>query len=437
MVILVPFLFAVAIWLALLFTGRKKQKPFVEEMGSGYLWAGLLIFFLGVASMVVFLSGLLAISASFICQKLGVRGSRLAAITFAMIPITFLSLGYLTWSRVQRQMEVQKIYPFESLENRLAYETARITDAEGETQLSGGVAVIGAPQQSVNAYKLVSSMDDRLQYQSISREAMLETLHQSKLDAFARSPGFGPVRGIRTYSEERLRTEPRPSITPPAAPAIPYVPTTGEDAPVAGDLAQVEQVTSGSKPPFSRAKLDELHLASSIDFVNPNGFGLVRSLQEVAGFEPHAFSKMPELYEQKYQSSSPCGGGDLPETNEPEENWIIVSLQLVSLLKHEKPMVYATKDLPRMDVLTSEDVPIRTLNAFESEALPKVITGKTLIVQETPNRIHMLGAVRAGETCSKCHQVPRLTLLGAFSYELARAQPVPEQPAGPAEGPEL
>ena len=90
-----------------------------------------------------------------------------------------------------------------------------------------------------------------------------------------------------------------------------------------------------------------------------------------------------------------------------------------------------------MEALSSADIPTRELDAFEAEALPKLRAGETLIVQESANRIQMLGAVRAGQTCSKCHQVPKLTLLGAFSYELAREQPVPEKPAGPAERPEL
>lgn len=40
----------------------------------------------------------------------------------------------------------------------------------------------------------------------------------------------------------------------------------------------------------------------------------------------------------------------------------------------------------------------------------------------------MLGAVRASNDCRQCHQVPRGTLLGAFSYELRRDPPLALKP---------
>jgi hypothetical protein len=108
------------------------------------------------------------------------------------------------------------------------------------------------------------------------------------------------------------------------------------------------------------------------------------------------------------------------------QDWLLVSLQLVSMLKHQTPVVYATKELPRMEVLRSEDIPTRPLDAFEAGALPKIKQGEMVVVEESANRIRTLGAVRAGNKCVECHQVPPNTLLGAFSYELARTKPLPE-----------
>ena len=433
MVILVPFLFAVGIWLVLMYTQRNGVSATSDAIWTGYVAVGAISVLIGASSLVIFVSGVSMILAAMVCHFFKLYGVRFAAITFVMIPFTFLWMGYLAWSHVERLAERKQEYPFQSLENRLAYETTHHTELERNVSedLSG--------QRSLETINFVNQVDRQVQYGGELREMMLEELHQSQLNAFARSPGFGPVRGIRYYSEEQLLTEPRPRITPPSAPQAPYVPDTGEAAPPIAAEQELELQTVASEPaaPFDREKLQQLHLASAIDFVNPQGFGLVRSLQEVAGFEPHAFSKMPELPKYSDQSSSPCGGEHPSQPAASDEDWVIVSLQLVSLLKHEKPLVYATKDLPQMEVLTSEDMPTRELNAFEAEALPQVLQGESLVVQESANRIHMLGAVRAGETCSKCHQVPRLSLLGAFSYELARTQPVPEKPVAPAAGPEL
>jgi hypothetical protein len=65
----------------------------------------------------------------------------------------------------------------------------------------------------------------------------------------------------------------------------------------------------------------------------------------------------------------------------------------------------------------------RELNDFESAALAKLISQEDVVVDQTPERIQMVGALRAGKTCLECHEGQRGKLLGAFSYELA---PVPD-----------
>jgi hypothetical protein len=93
-------------------------------------------------------------------------------------------------------------------------------------------------------------------------------------------------------------------------------------------------------------------------------------------------------------------------------------LELVSLLKHDVPMVYVSDHLPRMDEL--EDAKTRSLSPFERKSLARLREGEDLSVDATVNRISMVGALRAAKQCTECHQVKRGELLGAFSYELER-----------------
>ncbi len=46
-------------------------------------------------------------------------------------------------------------------------------------------------------------------------------------------------------------------------------------------------------------------------------------------------------------------------------------------------------------------------------------------METAANTVQMLGALRAARQCTKCHQVERGELLGAFSYNLVRESPAP------------
>jgi hypothetical protein len=80
--------------------------------------------------------------------------------------------------------------------------------------------------------------------------------------------------------------------------------------------------------------------------------------------------------------------------------------------------VYVSKHLPQMNEL--RDAPTRPLVEFEATALTQLQAGEDLVTRATPNRIEMLGSLRAMQQCLDCHQVQRGELLGAFSYELIR-----------------
>ena len=156
----------------------------------------------------------------------------------------------------------------------------------------------------------------------------------------------------------------------------------------------------GPPPPLalpSDSLTDKLHLGALVDFVNADGFGYARDREHVAGFLSHRMSSVPAL---------------------PTEQWLTRRVELVSLLKHDEPMVYVSKYLPNMDQL--REAPVRPLDAFEQRTLAKLRTGDDVIVESGSDRIRMLGSLRAGKQCLECHSVERGALLGAFSYELIR-----------------
>lgn len=101
-----------------------------------------------------------------------------------------------------------------------------------------------------------------------------------------------------------------------------------------------------------------------------------------------------------------------------KQQWEIVRLELVSLLKFKDARVYMSKELPQLEKL--KDAPTRELDEFEAGALAKLWHDEDVIVEEEPHRIRMLGSLRATNRCLDCHTVKRGQLLGAFSYVLRR-----------------
>ena len=99
------------------------------------------------------------------------------------------------------------------------------------------------------------------------------------------------------------------------------------------------------------------------------------------------------------------------------KSWRFRNLELVSLLKHDEPRVYLSKNLPRMGEL--RNAPTRPLDAFEAAALPR-LAKDDLVVHSTDERLRVLGSIRATQECLACHAKKEGDLLGAFSYTLDR-----------------
>jgi hypothetical protein len=416
------------LWLFVLGMERGTRSPSV----AGVLGLFVSCFmYVGVRSPVLLMAGFLMMLTGFICRWRSIRPARFAFVTLATIPAAMAWNVYISHERIEQFRQWQQEYKFESLAERLKYETRANQSIAPETAAPEVLAV----SLSGESIGLMEEVDQQVEAENFIRPWLLSQLHHAQLNAFASSPGFGVTRGVRFNNEQQIRTEPRPTIVPRIAPEVPYRPDetispTRElvrvdyrESDMPDEMGEAEPSNYDEAISFvpSSSMLKQLHRESAIDFVNPQGFGLIESPRRVAGFDAHAFSKLPKL-------EVPQVGETAGTYNETvaSHDWMLASLQLVSMLKHETPVVYVTNELPRMEQLRSEDIPTRSLDAFEAMALPKIKQGEMIVVEENTNRIRMLGAVRAGNKCIECHEVPRNTLLGAFSYELARTKPLPE-----------
>ena len=66
------------------------------------------------------------------------------------------------------------------------------------------------------------------------------------------------------------------------------------------------------------------------------------------------------------------------------------------------------------------NTPSRALDAFEAFALTKIQKGSNLIKMENGHQIRAVGAIRAAQTCLRCHDGNVGELLGAFTYFIAK-----------------
>ncbi len=253
---------------------------------------------------------------------------------------------------------------------------------------------------------LVESETDEPTY----RIYQLKRLHDEQYEAFVATTGFGVGRMLG-INEERLKLrEERVPLDPKSA-----------NRPFALDGIKSEQrlpreeeiePAPGSETP-DRDELAFVADRARQDFLNPERFGVFKDGM-VSGFVGHRIVCFPGL----------TGADD------DKQSWQIARLELVSLLKFPQPAVYLSDELPNMERLAN--VPTRPLNEFEREALAKLRTEEDLVVRYSANTIRMLGSLRAGKTCLECHSVQRGELLGAFTYELRRTEPMPEPAPQPA-----
>jgi hypothetical protein len=315
--------------------------------------------------------GVLAIA----CARTGARrryfllGSLVA--TAAAYPAAFVV--FLTTS--ERQWEdAREAHSFESISDRLQYEKTKV-----QTSNMPGTAT------AVDSNRL-DSFEQQLNstpWKGWLRERSLQLVHADSVEQFIQTSGFGVGR-MPLPSPRRVElAEPEPIPLPVKGDGFGEFPSSGDSLP------------SGAGDPETKRALD-LHEDSLQGFFDTRSFGYVQDRDHVAGFQPHAFAHRPGV----------------------PRRWLIEKLELVSLLKHEEPAVYLSEHLPRMQEL--RDAATRPLDSFEKQALSALQNGEDLQVQSSPDRVRMLGSIRAVKQCLKCHSVERGDLLGAFSYDLRR-----------------
>jgi hypothetical protein len=297
------------------------------------------------------------------------------------IPIAVYAIVVLpVWRQVQA---AARLYQPESLESRLAY--------ENQFYLMAGRQL---PPSSINDEHRWR-VEWEAPYEAQTRFYALKMLHDDSTQLFVEGAGFGVGR-MRRVSPSALDLADPIRLAEPVS--LPEPPIAGHAPPItAEDSILAERSAEGDK------NLDTLLEQSRADFLNPLGFGYVKSRGDAIGFLSHRFTKSP-IY-------------TIPATG----IWRIDSLDLISMLKHKEPVAYVSKNLPRMDEL--RDAPTRPLDDFERERLPKLQAGEEISAAQGARRLRVLGALRATESCLTCHTAVKNDLLGAFSYDLRLDMP--------------
>ena len=99
-------------------------------------------------------------------------------------------------------------------------------------------------------------------------------------------------------------------------------------------------------------------------------------------------------------------------------------MELISLLKHQPPVAYATREVHTMDQL--RDVPTAPLNKFEQDAVEflRVNFADNVVVDEADDAIQIVGALRASDSCKTWSRSRswHTAAQGAFTYRLTRVR---------------
>ena len=344
--------------------------------------------------------GMSALALAIGCGVQLTRGSKPTARQIEVLVATAVGVGMLggllfALPYVKQLRDLRATYPIVSLGSRLEYETK---PAAGDLIAKTAAAPdtkprFDPPPRGAPAWSELSILESRRRFGG-SRPRALELIHASVVEQFVNAPGFGLSR-MYYFNKSDLESRPEPTATLRGT-AEKYPPTDRPDA--TGDSPLTTTRRDAQLSPFEE-RLWDIHQGGLFDFFNAADEGLVIDRDHVAGFVPHHFS-----------SDFP------PWPKTPPLPWELRRLELVSLRRFGRPMVYATNQkLPQMEEL--EKTPTREPTAFESAALDSLAKGEELVYIQNGRSVLALGALRARENCTKCHEVRRGALLGAFSYE--------------------
>ncbi len=297
-----------------------------------------------------------------------------------------------------RHRALRERYPIENLAPRLEYEQAVLADSSSAFRTA-----YSAPKAlSPTVLKRLQADGEGKSYRSNA----LADLHRRGANEFIRRPLNGvsriisPADLLELEPLESEKTLPLPEYSNTDSFPVIDGKTIRTSPPDGGGDASAAAIPA-------RDALLQLHSDGSTGFLDRNFFGATMDKQLVSGFVTHRFyGQMPPV-----------------KTSTDDQVWSITRLELVSLLKHNEPRVYVSKELPRLAEL--KDVPTRPLDEFENASLKELWHDEDIIIVEEPQRIRMLGSLRAQQTCLDCHSVELGQLLGAFSYELQLRRTMP------------
>src|SRR5262249_51119189 len=121
------------------------------------------------------------------------------------------------------------------------------------------------------------------------RSRSLELMHASYVRQFVESPGFGALRMLRRPSPLHVRLSDDGPLTPDALAPVYLDPPADQPADgYAGSGADTQPM--GEK---EGRRLWTVHRLGIVEFLNPEGFGYIRGKDQVAGFQPHLFRRVP------------------------------------------------------------------------------------------------------------------------------------------------
>jgi hypothetical protein len=302
--------------------------------------------------------------------------------------------------------ELRAKYAYRPLAERLAYERKREFDKRHQP---AAASLTEAAKESLDAQESSFEIQRRFDL----RTRALAELHSDHVQQFISREGFGLAR-LPTPAPEHLDL---PEARPLQFASVSSDAIRHEGAGTMPIPAALNDRGDAPQRLPSLSMLSSLHTASKWNFLNVSAWGVVKNKKQVAGFAGHGFRDLPLLVEPRESKDDERGGEP-----DPKHPWHVTRLELVSLLKHDRPAVYVTERLPRMTDL--DGAKARGLSDFEAKGLASLRAGDELAADATLNRIRMLGAVRASKQCLDCHEAQRGDLLGAFSYELRRDPPV-------------
>lgn len=386
----------------------KHEVAFAAVVGLYSFLSGLLIFGLAPWLLTTYLGVFITWG---ICRQKRWSRWRFSGIAASAVVCVW---GIAFWQFLPEWREIQGLardFPVQHIDERLAYEQSRARfSSDDNIEASPSEIAMDETQRLADE---IHKKSGRWQWYRNPRMQSLISLHHTHnnfVRAFARQEGFGVGRLTPLQPRDKyIRTD------EPRRLALSSPPRNSDSAEADASLnwQYREGVTENTR---------DWHAASVANFSNADGFGFLLGWRNptdaisktshgtasilTRGFQSHGFQSIPE--------DSPVGN-----------DWQLARVDLVSLLKHDPPAVYLSDALPRMEELADDDIPTRKLDPFEAQALEQLDDGEVIVVRRSRNRIRMLGAILATQECIKCHFVSQGEMLGAFSYEFWRKEPLP------------